>query len=183
MCKPLLNLTPAALLLLMVTSSVQAASNAQMIITASVVAAACDVSLSTSNLDLGNYTPSDFSGVANPISASKKQFIVGISNCQTPLAANDIAQLTITGQTLAGNPTLFNSNNTNTGVMLSQVSTPTDYLKNGDVLSVATAGGTPSTEDFNGKTLSLQAGLAATTTSGINFGAVNAPILFSFTYN
>ena len=183
MRKTLFSLTPAALLLLAVASGAQAATNAQITITGNVVAATCDVSLSTNNLDLGNYTPSDFTGVATPISASQHPFTVGLSNCQTPLAAGDTAGLVVSGQTLAGNANMFNSTGTNTGVMLSLASAPGTYINNGEKLSVATAGATPAAGDFNGKTLSVNAGLASTTTSGVDIGAVSAPILFSFAYN
>ncbi|WP_025123102.1 MULTISPECIES: fimbrial protein [unclassified Serratia (in: enterobacteria)] len=184
MRKNLLTLTPAALLLLAVAGGAQAASNAQITITGTVVAATCDVSLSTNNLDLGNYTPAQFTGVATPIPASQHPFTVGLSNCQTPLAASDAAGLVVTGQTLAGNTNMFNTTGTNTGVMLRQASAPAGtYISNGDKLTVATAGTTPSAADFNGQTLSLTAGLASTSTTGVNIGAVNAPILFSFAYN
>jgi major type 1 subunit fimbrin (pilin) len=183
MRKTLLTLTPAALLLLVAANGAQAASNAQMTITGSVVAATCDVSLSTNNLDLGNVTPIEFTGVATPVSSSQKSFTIGVNNCQAPVAAGDTANLLVTGQTLGGNTNMFNSTGTNTGVMLSLVSTPTSYINSGDKLLVATAGATPTVGDFNGKTLSLQAGLASTTTTGVNIGEVNAPILFSFAYN
>jgi major type 1 subunit fimbrin (pilin) len=183
MSKSVFSLTPAAMLLLAIAGNVQAASNAQLTVTANVVAATCDVSLSTNNLDLGNFAPSEFTGVATPVPASQKTFTVGLSNCETPLAAKDTANLVISGQTLAGNPNLFNSTGTNTGIMLNEVSTPTTYLTNGQKLSVATAGETPESGDFNAKTLSLQAGLASTSISNTDIGSVNAPILFSFSYN
>ena len=182
MRKNLLTLAPAALLLMAAAGGAQAASNAQMTITANVVAATCDVSLSTTNLDLGNYTSSQFGAVATPIAASVKPFTVGLSNCQTPLAADDTAGLVVSGQTLGGNPNMFNTTGTNTGIMLSQVSAPGVYFTNNQKLNVATAGSTPATGDFNAKTLSLQAGLASTSTTA-DLGAVSAPILFSFAYN
>ncbi|CAI1937276.1 TPA: fimbrial protein [Serratia fonticola] len=177
------SLTPAALVLLAVAGNVQAASNAQLTVTANVVAATCDVSLSTNNLDLGNFSPSQFTGVATPVPASQKTFTVGLSNCEAPIAAADQANLVISGQTLAGNPNLFNSTGTNTGIMLNEVSAPTAYLTNGQKLSVATAGATPEAGDFNAKTLSLQAGLASTDIAKTDIGSVSAPILFSFAYN
>ncbi|MGE4832548.1 fimbrial protein [Yersinia enterocolitica] len=112
MRKNLLTLAPAALLLLAATGGAQAASNAQMTITANVVAATCDVSLSTNNLDLGNYTRSEFTSVATPIAASVKPFTVGLNNCQDPLVAGDTAGLVVTGQTLGGNPNMFNKGET-----------------------------------------------------------------------
>ncbi|MFW5388783.1 MULTISPECIES: fimbrial protein [unclassified Yersinia (in: enterobacteria)] len=183
MRKTIFSLAPAALVLLAVAGNTQAASNAQLTVTANVVASTCDVSLSTNNLDLGNYAPSSFTGVATPIPASQKTFTVGLNNCEAPAAAGDKAYLVVTGQTLGGNPNMFNSTGTNTGVMLSQVATPTAYISNNDKLLVATAGTTPAAGDFNTKTLSLQAGLASTTITGINIGAVSAPILFAFAYN
>ncbi|WP_337262277.1 MULTISPECIES: fimbrial protein [unclassified Serratia (in: enterobacteria)] len=184
MRKSLLTLTPAALLLLTAVNGAQAASNAQITITGTVVAATCDVSLSTNNLDLGNYTPSQFTGVATPVPASQHPFTVGLSNCESPVAAGDTASLVVTGQTLGGNPNMFNNTGTNTGVMLREASAPAGtYISSGEKLTVATAGATPSAADFNGRTLSLTAGLASTASSGADIGAVNAPILFSFAYN
>lgn len=168
--------------LLAISGITQAASNGQITITGNVVAATCDVSISTNNLDLGNFSKSSFTAVATPVSASIKQFTVGLSNCETPLTSGDTAGLIVTGQTLGGNPNIFNSTGTNTGIMLSKTSTPNDFITAGQKLSLATAGATPATSDFNAKSLSLQAGLASTSTTP-DIGSVSAPILFSFAYN
>jgi major type 1 subunit fimbrin (pilin) len=163
-------------------NAAHAASNAQMTITADVVAATCDVSLSTSAMDLGNYSPSQFTAVATPVAESTKQFTVGINNCDTPLAAGDTANLVISGQTLGGNPNIFNSTGTNSGIMLNEKGSST-FLKNGDKLNVASAT-TPDPADFNGKIITLEAGVASTGTAGsIEFGHISAPVLFSFAYN
>lgn len=185
MCKNIFTLTPVALVLLAIAGNTQAASNAQITITANVVDVTCDVSLSTNNLDLGNWMPGAFPAtVATPIANSKKTFTVGINNCGTP-AASKVAGLTVIGPVLGGNPNLFNNTGTNTGVMLNLLSTPDTYINNGETLSVATADATtPTPGDFNAKQLSLQAGLASTATTGAaNIGAVSAPILFAFAYN
>lgn len=182
MRNPIYSLAPIALALLACSGAVNAASNATMNISANVVAATCDVSVSNSSLDLGNYTKSSFTAVATPIASSLKSFTVGLSNCEKPKAAGDKANLVISGQTLGGNPNIFNSTGTNTGVMISQVSAPTTYLSTGDKVAVATAGATPAVGDYNGKAISLQAGLASTSTTP-DIGAVSAPIIFSFAYN
>ncbi|MFB6328418.1 fimbrial protein [Pantoea deleyi] len=168
--------------ILAVSCITQAASNAQITITGNVVAATCDVSISTNNLDLGNFSKSSFTAVATPVRESVKQFTVGLSNCETPLATGDTAGLIVTGQTLGGNPNIFNSTGTNTGIMLSKTSTPDAYITAGQKLSLATAGSTPAASDFNARSLSLQAGLASTSTTP-DIGSVSAPILFSFAYN
>jgi len=182
MRKSIFTLAPVVAVLLAGSGVAQAASNAQMTITANVVAATCDVSLSNASLDLGNYSKSAFTTVATPVTASVKTFTVGLSNCETPAKAGDKASLIVTGQTLGGNPNIFNSTGTNTGVMLSETATPTNYITNGQKLAVATAGATPAAGDFNAKSLSLQAGLASTSTTP-DIGMVSAPILFSFAYN
>lgn len=176
------SMAPIALALLACSSVANAASNATMNITANVVAATCDVSVSNSTLDLGNFTKTDFISVAKPIASSLKTFTVGLSNCEKPKVAGDKANLVISGQTLGGNPNIFNSTGTNTGVMISQVSTPSTYLSAGEKIAVATAGATPAVGDFNGKSVSLQAGLASTSMTP-DIGAVSAPIIFSFAYN
>ncbi|MFI8415331.1 fimbrial protein [Serratia sp. NPDC078593] len=178
----IVKLVPVALLLLSVSGYSHAGTNAQIMITADVVAASCDVSLSTNNLDLGNYTPKAFTTVATPIADSVKPFTVGLNNCDVPLAAGDTASLKISGQALGGNPSIFNTTGTNTGIMLN-LKGETDYIANGDKLQVATAG-TTSADEFNSKTLSLEAGLASTVTgNNVDIGHVSAPILFSFVYN
>lgn len=182
MRKSIFTLAPVVAALLAGSGVAQAASNAQMTITANVVAATCDVSLSNPSLDLGNYSKSAFTTVATPVTASVKTFTVGLSNCETPAKAGDKASLIVTGQTLGGNPNIFNSTGTNSGVMLSETATPTKYITNGQKLAVATAGATPTAGDFNAKSLSLQAGLASTSTTP-DIGMVSAPILFSFAYN
>lgn len=184
MRKTLLTLTPAALLLLAVAGGAQAANNAQIVITGNVVAATCDVSASTNTLDVGNHTPAEFTSVAIPVTTNQRQFTVGLSNCQTPLAANDVAGLVVNGQTLAGNPNIFNSSGTNTGVMLSLASAPTTFITAGQKLDIATATTTPlNASDFNGKTLTFNAALASSSTTGVDLGSVNAPITFQFAYN
>lgn len=77
---------------------------------------------------------------------------------------------------------MFNTTGTNTGIMLSQTSTPTAYITAGQKLEVATASATPAAGDFNAKFLSLQAGLASTSTTP-DLGLISSPILFSFAYN
>lgn len=177
------TLAAFGLAILASTSVAHAASNAQLTVTANVAASTCDVSLSTSNLDLGNYTADNFGKqIATPIASSIKSFTVGLNSCTLPGNAGDTANLIVSGQTLGGNPNMFNSTGTNTGIMLSQAATPTNYIKAGDKLLVATAGSSPSVADFNAKTLSLQAGLASTSDAP-DIGAVSAPILFSFAYN
>lgn len=176
------TLTTFGLVLLASSSVAFAASNAQLTVTATVAASTCDVSLSTNNLELGNYSTTDFTQIATPIARSTKNFTVGLNNCEAPALEGDTASLVVTGQTLGGNPDMFNSTGTNTGIMLSQADSPTTYIKAGDKLTVATASSTPSAADFNAKTLSLQAGLASTSLNA-NIGAVSAPILFSFAYN
>lgn len=182
MRKSIFTLAPVALVLLATSGVSMAASNAQMTITANVVAATCDVSVSNSNLDLGNFSKSSFLGVATPVASSVKNFTVGLSNCEAPKAAGDTAKVVISGQTLGGNPNMFNSTGTNTGVMISPVSAPNQYIKAGDNLLIATAADPAAVGDFNGKALSLQAGLASTSTTP-DIGLVSAPVVFSFVYN
>lgn len=182
MRKSIFTLAPVVLAVLVGTNMAQAANNAQMTVTANVVAATCDVSLSTTNLDLGNYSKTAFTAIATPVATSIRNFTVGLSNCEAPTTAGDKANLIVSGQTLGGNPNMFNTTGTNTGIMLSETSSPTAYITTGQKLSVATAGATPAAGDFNAKSLSLQAGLASTSTTP-DLGLVNAPILFSFAYN
>lgn len=182
MRKSIFTLAPVVAALLAGSGVAQAASNAQMTITANVVAATCDVSLSNASLDLGNHSKSAFTAVATPVANSVKTFTVGLNNCETPAAAGDQASLIVSGQTLGGNPNIFNSTGTNTGVMLSEVTSPTTYITAGQKLLVAKAGETPEAGDFNAKSLSLQAGLASTSLTP-DIGMVSAPILFSFAYN
>lgn len=173
-------LTSVALALLATSSVSLAATNAQMTITGDIVAVTCDVSVSNSNLDLGNFKESDFSAIATPIAASVKKFTVGLNNCGTPTASK-IAGVTVRGQTLGGNPTIFNSTGTNTGVMM-KVAGSSDYVAAGDTIDIATADATtPVAGDFNGKTISMEAGLAKSVTAA-DLGHINAPVIFSFAY-
>ncbi|MBP1038856.1 type 1 fimbrial protein [Serratia fonticola] len=182
MRKSIFTLAPVVAALLAGSGVAQAASNAQMTITANVEAATCDVTVSNPSLDLGNHAKSAFTDVAKPLASSVRTFTVGLSNCETPLTAGDKASLIVTGDHLGGNPNIFNSSGTNTGIMLSQTATPTNYITNGQKLAVATAGASPTAGDFNTKILSLQAGLASTSLTP-DIGMVRAPILFSFAYN
>ncbi|MEQ0077193.1 hypothetical protein [Klebsiella sp. CN_Kp116] len=183
MSKFVITISPLLTALLIAPGISYSASNAQMTITSNVVASTCDVSVSNTNLDLGNFNKSAFQavGVAKPITSSIKNFTVGLSNCETPTAGG-VARLKVTGQTLAGNSNIFNSTGTNTGIMLNLKDQANVYINAGDKLDIATAGDTPTSGDFNGKTLSLQAGLASSSTTP-DIGEINAPVLFSFIYN
>lgn len=182
MRKSIFTLAPVVAALLAGAGVAQAASNAQMTITANVVAATCDVSLSNASLDLGNFSKSAITAVATPVTQSIKTFTVGLSNCEAPAKAGDTANLIVRCQTLFGNPNIFNTTDTNTGVMLSEVGKSNSYITDGQKLVVATAGTDPELGDFNAKSLSLQAGLASTSLEP-QVGMISAPILFSFAYN
>ncbi|EHH6605190.1 type 1 fimbrial protein [Escherichia coli] len=183
MSKLVITLVPVALALMVSANNSYAASNAQITISANVSASTCDVSLSSNTLDLGNWSPSAFGAqTAKPVAGSIKSFTVGLNNCDVPKAAADKANLIVTGQTLGGNPNMFNSTGTNTGIMLSQVATPTAYINNGDKINIATASTPPGVSDFNTKIVKLQAGVASSATTA-DIGEVKAPILFSFAYN
>ncbi|WP_411753402.1 fimbrial protein [Serratia sp. (in: enterobacteria)] len=175
------NIALSTLLAIGAVSTAHAGTNAQITITGDVVAATCDVSLSASSLELGNFTPAQFTAIATPVTDSVKSFTVGLNNCMAPLKAGDTAGLVVTGQTLGGNPNMFNSTGTTAGVML-KVAGTSSYIKNKEKLSVATAGTTPAAGDFNSKIVTLEASLASTATPA-QLGHVSAPILFSFAYN
>ena len=70
--------------LFVVAGAAQAAPNAEMTITSNVVAGTCDVSVSNANLDLGNFSKTDFTEPRKPVADSIKKFTVGLSNCDTP---------------------------------------------------------------------------------------------------
>lgn len=181
MRKSLFIIAPVAFALLAGIGPAQAASNAEITITANVVAATCDVSISKSNLDLGNYSKTQFTTAATPIAGSVKTFTLDLSNCEDPKAADSVAGLTVTGQTLSGNTNIFNSTGTNTGIMLSLPSSPSTYITAGETVDFANTATTAA--DLNGQTLTLQAGLATTSTTAPDIGQVSAPVLFSFVYN
>lgn len=178
------SLATAAVLLTAVSTSTFAASNAELTITGNIVTSTCDVSVSTPTLDLGNHSKSAFTAVATPVTASVKTFTVGLNNCDSPSVEGDLANLVITGQTVAGNSSIFNSagSASDSGVMLSVSGSPTTYLSQGEKIPVAVASSQPGAGDFNNKTVSFNAGLASTNISP-NPGTVNAPILLSFVYN
>lgn len=184
MHKILLTLTPVTLLCCTLMGGAQAATNSTIQITGTVVAATCDVSSSTASLDLGNHSPSAFTAVATPVADSVRQFSVGLSNCQNPLDIGDTANLIVTGTTLGGSTNIFNTSGTNAGVMLSLTSTPTVFINSGDELLVATATTTTDATDFNNQSLTFNAGMASSSSlSGVELGAISAPITFQFAYN
>lgn len=183
MRKSLFIMAPAAFALLASIGTANAANNAEITITANVVPATCDVSISKSNLDLGNFSKSAFTtlAVATPIPASIKTLSLGLSGCEKPATAGSTPGLIITGQTLPGHVNMFNSTGTNTGIMLSTLDAATGvYLKAGDTVNFANKA--TNATDANGQVLTLKAGLASTSTTA-DIGQVSAPILFSFTYN
>lgn len=181
MRKSLFILTPLFATLLAASSLTQAASNGQITISGNVVDVTCDASVPAS-LNLGNFAKSAFTTVATPVNGSTRSFSVELSNCGTPSASGK-ASVIMSGNTLPGNPTIFNAQDGTAGVMISTDAAPTTYLTSDTNILVATAPATgPSPAAFNNKTLKLRAGLAATKTNP-ETGVVNAPVTFSFAYN
>ncbi|VXC36053.1 fimbrial protein [Pseudomonas sp. 8O] len=174
-----------ALALLAAAGSAQAASNAEITITGNVVKVTCDVSLSKTALDLGNWAPGDFTAASTPVAGSIKQFTVGLSNCAGTPMTGEQASLLVSGQTLAGFGDIFQGSggsNSNVGVMIAPVASPAAFISTGDSILNTTAGTPPDLSDFNGQEVALQAGLASSSATA-QTGTVNAPILFSFAYN
>lgn len=81
MRKFIFTLAPIVLAVLVGTNVAQAANNAQLTVTAYVVASTCEIFLSTANLDLGNHSKTAFTVVAIPVASSIKNFTMGLSNC------------------------------------------------------------------------------------------------------
>lgn len=184
MKKSLFAFAPMGLLFL-VANGASAANNALITITGSVVATSCDINLSTTSLDLGNISQTEFVSALTPVASSQRDFSLSLSNCGTP-QAGQVAQVQVIGSVLTGENTIFNNDSTrNTGVMLRESGSSTGYIANNDLLLIATADGTtPAASDFNGQRLNLQAGLASTTTNtNVDLGGVTAPILFNFITN
>ncbi|WP_422528796.1 fimbrial protein [Serratia fonticola] len=174
-----------AVSLFAIVGSAQAANNAEITITGNVVKVTCDVNLSKTTLDLGNWAPASFTAASTPVAGSVKQFSVGLTNCAGTPTAGEKASLMVGGQTLAGHSTIFQGaagSSSNVGVMISPVDTPTAYIATGDHILETIAGATPALGDFEGQQIILQAALAASSTPAA-IGSVNAPVLFSFAYN
>ncbi|WP_411755648.1 fimbrial protein [Serratia sp. (in: enterobacteria)] len=176
----LLNLSPAALLLLASTGTALAASNAMITIEANIVTATCDVSV-TDRLNLGNHTKGIFTVANSFIDTTAQSFDVRISNCEKPLAEGDTASLRISGSTLSGGGNnIFNPNNSsNIGVMVKNNGA---LLQSGDKILVGTAGTTPVIGDFE-KSVPFSVALAAKNISAIANEIISVPITFSFIYN
>ncbi|VXC89568.1 conserved exported hypothetical protein [Enterobacterales bacterium 8AC] len=178
------SLLTLAVSLFAVVGTAQAANNAEITITGNVVKVTCDVNLSKTTLDLGNWTPASFTTASTPVAGSAKQFSVGLSNCAGTPIAGEKASLVVGGQTLAGHSTIFQGatgSSSNVGVMISPVAAPTSYIATGDSI-LETLAATPALSDFDGQQIVLQAALAASSTPAA-IGSVNAPVLFSFAYN
>ncbi|MFT8211357.1 MAG: fimbrial protein [Symbiopectobacterium sp.] len=86
MKKSLFALAPVGLLLLVLIT-----------ITGSVVATSCDINLSTTSLDLGNVAQTAFTTALEPVTASKREFALTLSNCGTP-EASQVAQVQVSGR-------------------------------------------------------------------------------------
>lgn len=183
MRKSILALSSAALLMSVVLGNAHAGQDATLNVTATVLPATCDISLSTNNLSLGSFTAAEFTGVATPIASSKKTFNVAVSNCAGTVAVDDQLKLQVSGVNQAGMDTLFTGDNSenNLGIMLNTVADQATYISNNKALDLHTFTGTDASA-ANGAVLSLQAGLASTSSTPDN-GQVRAPIHFSLAYN
>jgi len=185
MRKSLFTLAPAALLLMSVAGISNAADNAVITVQGNIQAATCDVTSSTSLLDLGTHKPAAFTaaGAKTPVPASTKGFTLHLSNCDvaTDTVAHT-ASLIIDGNTLFGNNNIFSDDATGGyGVMFNKAS-ETTYFDAGTEIEVAKTSDTPAPGDLNGKILSLEASLAGlTATPGT--GRMKAPVSFQFAYN
>jgi major type 1 subunit fimbrin (pilin) len=183
MRKSLFAIAPAALLLMSVAGTSQAADNAVVTIQGNIQAATCDVTASTSLLDLGTHKPSAFTAAKTPVADSTKPFTLTLSNCDVGTdTVEHTASLMVDGNTLTGNTNIFSDNSTGEyGVMINEAG-KTTYVNAGDEIEVAKTSATPVAGDLNGKMLSMEASLASlSTTPGT--GRMKAPVSFQFIYN
>jgi major type 1 subunit fimbrin (pilin) len=183
MRKSLFAIAPAALLLMSVAGTSQAADNAVITVQGNIQAATCDVTSSTSLLDLGTHKPAAFTAVKTPVAASTKGFTLTLSNCDvTNDAVEHTASLAIDGNTLAGESNIFSDNSLgHYGVMFNKTG-ETTYFNAGDEIEVAKTSSAPVAGDLNGKVLNMEASLASLATSP-GTGRMKAPVSFQFVYN
>lgn len=173
-------LTLVAIIVGASTGTAYAASNAEITITSSVVAATCDLSVSKSTLDLGNFSQKELqsAGLNTPI--GKKRFELIVSNCDGAKkpTGNGIGVL-VSGQNISGHNTVFNNNNGESGIVLSTVKDPTISIENGGFVQLAEL---TDSEEYQGGVFGFNAGLVTTSQSPVA-EMVKAPILFSLAYN
>lgn len=191
MRKSLYTLAPIALLMFAASTSTQAAANGKIDITGNVSHGTCDVKMSHSSLDLGNYTADDFktAGVKKPVAGSEKTFSVKLENCMLATGAPKAgtASLLVTGSTVQLHDDLFNNIDTaTTGVMLKSEGNP--VLNNGNVEMVTFTGATGDEADvakINGLEKVFTASLASNTAdvAQITGGQISTPIMFQYDYN
>lgn len=183
MRKALFTLAPAALLMAF-AGATQAADNAMITITGNVQATTCDVRISTTALDLGTYKSSSFGSAKAKVAGSTKPFTLTLENCEAPSAVGT-ASLKVIGNTLPGDGDIFGEDpNATYGVVLNKAG-ESDLIKSDTLIEVATTTGAPPTADeLNGKTLKLEASLAAPgASSTVENGTIKAPVVFQFVYN
>lgn len=170
---------------LMMFSSVQAATNAQVTITGQIAAATCDLSVTKNNIDLGTYVSSTISANA-VITGSSKDFTLNLTNCSadydgTAQGAVPVS-LYATGTALAADNNYFNNVDGGTvGVKLtadSTTATPVDIKPNVAAgiasLSALTSGGSA--------TIPMTAALFSTVATPAA-QMIEAPVTFSVAYN
>ncbi|MCC8382218.1 hypothetical protein GPY51_07845 [Photorhabdus laumondii subsp. laumondii] len=136
MKRQILKISVVAALVLGAASAANAANNAIVNVTGSIVTATCDVTNPGSNgtVDTGNYIKTDFkdsgtkfpnAGISKFINDSERHFTIGLADCSSDNKDASKVKLYVTGNTLEGSGGyLFNKDiNKQAGIVLS-------YLEN-----------------------------------------------------
>lgn len=169
-------LASAALLLLALGVSKNAAADATITITGAVSASSCTVVLNPTVLNLGNHQPGAFTAALTPVAASARNFTIELQDCSGTAGAGSELFVVVTGITEPTANTLFMPSGAsgNVGVMLSTSGMPT--IANGTRLPMGSVVDT----DFTPSPQTVSAGLATTDFSSVTTGSISVPITFNY---
>ncbi|OWO79187.1 hypothetical protein B5C26_21700 [Photorhabdus luminescens] len=196
--KKILKISAVAALVLGAASAANAANNAIVNVTGTIVTATCDVTTPGSNgaVDTGNYTEKAFelapgdkfpnTGITKYIPGSERHFTIGLANCDVDNKEASKVKLYVTGKTLGPSGYLFNQDsNGQAGIVLTylenKVSKP---IKSDSTIPMVVP---PAKEneaiDANNSSAEFTVYIATKAEATIKHQRVDAPITFSYAYN
>ncbi|MCT8352152.1 MULTISPECIES: fimbrial protein [Photorhabdus] len=196
MKRQILKISVVAALVLGAASAANAANNAIVNVTGSIVAATCDVTNPGSNgaVDTGNHKKTDFVKPADNkfpgieiekyIVQSERHFTIGLANCDADNKEAGKVKLYVTGNTLNQSEYLFNNvKSEQSGIVLTYPEgNEVKPVKSGSIISMIVPNDTAGKADFNKSHVDFTAYIASNKDAPKE-QLIDAPITFSYAYN
>lgn len=160
-----------------------AASSTTVTVHGSINTVTCDVTADKTDIDLGNYLPTDFTATGAFPANKTQDFRISMSGCQGTASSVGQATLKLTGPVTSTGASYFSDDAASQAAIgVAAKATPTTLLTNEQVINVGAAGADTTT--LNNTSLEFTTGLISSVANNTNSGQqISAPLTFAFIYN